>query len=86
MKSSYKRSREEDDLYSLVHSLHLMVSYLFCSVNREGARSAWTILGLASRAAQSLGLHKNCAAWQISPEEVEERSRVWWELLTYDLL
>ncbi|GAA5981002.1 hypothetical protein JCM10908_003948 [Rhodotorula pacifica] len=69
-----------------VKSLHLMVSYLFCSVNREGARSAWTILGLASRAAQSLGLHKNCAVWQISPEEVEERSRVWWELLTYDLL
>ncbi|POY70520.1 hypothetical protein BMF94_6434 [Rhodotorula taiwanensis] len=69
-----------------VKGLHLMVSYLFCSGNREGARSAWTLLGLASRAAQSLGLHKNCAQWDISAEEVEERSRVCWELLTYDLL
>lgn len=69
-----------------VKCLHLMVSYLFCSGDREGARSAWTILGLASRAAQALGLHKNCAAWGLSADVTEERARAWWEIFVYDLL
>lgn len=69
-----------------VKCLHLIVSYLFCSGDREGARSAWTILGLASRAAQALGLHKNCAAWGLSADVTEERARAWWEIFVYDLL
>lgn len=69
-----------------VEALHLMVSFLFVFGDKEGAKAAWTVLGIAIRAAQSMGLHKNCAAWGLGPDEVEERSRLWWETLTYDLL
>ncbi|GAA5838680.1 hypothetical protein JCM11251_003261 [Rhodosporidiobolus azoricus] len=69
-----------------VQCLHVMVSCLFCSGDKVGAKSAWTLLGLAMRAAQSLGLHKNCNSWNLPREETLERARTWWELFTYDLL
>ncbi|KAK4052952.1 hypothetical protein OIO90_004076 [Microbotryomycetes sp. JL221] len=69
-----------------VQALHVMVSFLFCSGDREGAKSAWTLLGATMRAAQSLGLHLNCESWNLPREETVERARTWWELFTYDLL
>ncbi|KAM0789787.1 hypothetical protein ACM66B_006639 [Microbotryomycetes sp. NB124-2] len=69
-----------------VQTLHVMVSFLFCSGDREGAKGAWTLLGAAMRSAQSLGLHKNCDSWNLPSEETAERARTWWELFTYDLL
>ncbi|KAM0747622.1 hypothetical protein T439DRAFT_292608, partial [Meredithblackwellia eburnea MCA 4105] len=69
-----------------VEALHTMVSFLFCLGDREGAKAAWPLLGLALRTAQSMGLHKDALRWGMDPSEVAERSRIWWETLVYDLL
>jgi len=69
-----------------VETLHGMVSYLFCSGDRDGGRQAWPLLGLCSRVAQGIGLHKRWNKASANPTEAQDRSRVWWEVISYDLL
>lgn len=69
-----------------VEALHTMVSFLFCLGDRDGAKAAWPLLGLCLRTAQSMGLHKDASKWGMAIVDAQERSRVFWETLTYDLL
>lgn len=69
-----------------VETMHGMVSYLFCSGDREAGRAAWPLLGLCSRTAQGIGLHKRWNQASANPTEAQDRSRVWWEVMSYDLL
>lgn len=69
-----------------VETLHGMVSFLFCSDDPDGGKAAWPLLGLCSRTAQGMGLHKRWNGAGRDPREAGERSRVWWEVISYDLL
>ncbi|KAI5459326.1 fungal-specific transcription factor [Mariannaea sp. PMI_226] len=52
-------------------------------VNNTG-RGIWTLNGLAIRAAQSIGLHRDGRVLNLSPFEAEIRRRLWWRLLSLD--
>lgn len=58
------------------------VLYLAALRTETDARAMWAMMGLAARAAQSFGLHKDGLHWdQLSPFSIEMRRRLWWQLL-----
>ena len=70
----------------MVQALHLMVNFLMHSEKATvGGESSWPLLRLAVAASQSIGLHRDGANWNLRPEEVEERRRVFWEINAYDI-
>lgn len=71
---------------AMVQALHLMVNFLMHSEKATiGGEASWPLLRLAVAASQSIGLHRDGANWQLRPEEVEERRRVFWEIHAYDI-
>ncbi|RYO91539.1 hypothetical protein DL764_008274 [Monosporascus ibericus] len=51
----------------------------------RNSRSEWVFLGLALRAAQSIGLHRDAANFpQLSPFNIEMRRRLWWHLYSHE--
>ncbi|KAI8600322.1 fungal-specific transcription factor domain-containing protein [Dissophora ornata] len=61
---------------SSIQALLLMVSYRFTSP-KSGGR-VWVMLGMATRMAQDLGMHRSSARWHLPPLETEIRKRLWW--------
>ncbi|KAI8248960.1 C6 transcription factor asaR [Colletotrichum sp. SAR 10_77] len=47
-------------------------------------RCVWTLYGLAIRAAQSIGLHRDGQSLGLSPFETEIRRRLWWYFIVRD--
>lgn len=50
----------------------------------NSGRAGFTLRGLAIRAAQSIGLHRDGENFKLSPLECEIRRRVWWDLFCTD--
>lgn len=69
-----------------VETLHMMVTYLFGIGNSDSAKAAWPLLGLAVRTACAMGLHRDASKWGLGPAQLNNRSRIWWECATYDIL
>lgn len=69
-----------------VETLHMMVSYLFNVGHSDGTKAAWQILGMCTRIACSIGLHRDASEWGLSVEQQEHRRVLWWECTTYDVL
>ena len=67
---------------TLVQALSLMSNYL---QKRNKPNSAFNCLGLASRMAMGIGLHKEFPSWNIFPLRMEIRRRVWWCLSVFDI-
>ncbi|KAH6675231.1 hypothetical protein F5X68DRAFT_264370 [Plectosphaerella plurivora] len=61
------------------------VLYLAALRGEADPRAMWAMMGLAARAAQSFGLHRDGGHWEhLSPFSVEMRRRLWWQLLDLD--
>ncbi|KAF3398006.1 Bikaverin cluster transcription factor bik5 [Penicillium rolfsii] len=67
-----------------VTSLQAMAIYLTCLRYTNSGRSGFTLRGLAIRAAQSIGLHRDGKNFKLPPLECELRRRLWWTLFTTD--
>ncbi|KAF9918041.1 hypothetical protein BX616_010512 [Lobosporangium transversale] len=65
-----------------IQALLLMVTYRFTSA-KSGGR-VWVMLGMATRMAQDLGMHRNSARWHLPPLEAELRKRLWWAVYVMD--
>jgi hypothetical protein len=46
----------------------------------------WTLMGLISRSAEQLGMHRDGTVLGLSPIETEDRRRLWWQLQHLDLI
>ncbi|KAF5258479.1 hypothetical protein FOXYS1_10942 [Fusarium oxysporum] len=65
-----------------VQALTIFLSVLQCE---ESTRYIWTLTGLLSRIAFSLGLHRDGSEFQnMAPFEVELRRRLWWHICFLD--
>ena len=64
-----------------VQALLLMGQYL---QNTMQLNRCWTVIGLAIRVAQGIGLHLNPSNWGISVIEKEMRKRIWWGCFVTD--
>ena len=51
----------------------------------DRSQSTWSLIGLAMRIAQGLGLHRDGDGHALSPFEGEIRRRLWWQILTLDM-
>ena len=67
---------------TLLQALTLATNY---QQKRDKPNSAYNYLGLSTRMAMGLGLHKEFQGWNISPLNMEIRRRVWWTLCVFDV-
>ncbi|KAF9880388.1 hypothetical protein CkaCkLH20_02342 [Colletotrichum karsti] len=67
-----------------VKLLEALAIYLAALRIHNPGRGLWTLNGLAIRAAQSIGLHRDGARFGLSPFESEIRRRLWWHLVARD--
>ncbi len=64
----------------------LQAAILYISVLRsdDGTRTVWSLIGLASHVARSMGLHRDGTAFNLSPFETEMRRRIWHQVCLLD--
>ncbi|KAG7095619.1 hypothetical protein E1B28_006343 [Marasmius oreades] len=67
-----------------VQSLSLMAIYEGLRSGENSIESTWALMGMATKLAQSIGLHRDCARWRLSPAEVQKRRALFWELFITD--
>lgn len=64
--------------------LQAFVLFNACLRGGEDTRTSWTLVGLAVRIAQSLGLHRDGSHFPITAFETEIRRRLWYEICILD--
>ncbi|KAG7115874.1 Bikaverin cluster transcription factor bik5 like protein [Verticillium longisporum] len=65
-------------------TMQAYVLYLAGLRTEDSPRVLWSLIGLAIRASQSFGLHKDGVHWGLPPFEIEMRRRLWWQLCALD--
>jgi hypothetical protein len=65
-------------------TVQALVLFLVCVRRHDDTRFVWSLTGLALRIAQSLGLHRDGAAFGLSPFDTEMRRRLWWQVCILD--
>ncbi|KAM5482194.1 hypothetical protein MaudMau93_006817 [Microsporum audouinii] len=73
----------------LLHSrsftlLQGLVLYLLCVRQHDDSRYVWTMISIAYRIAQGLGLQRDGTYFNLSPFETEMRRRLWWHICILD--
>ena len=56
------------------------------SLERFNTQSLWTLLGIAVRNGEKLGIHRDGTFLALKPTATEERRRLWWQLQYLDLI
>ncbi|KAK5988371.1 Aurofusarin cluster transcription factor aurR2 [Cladobotryum mycophilum] len=64
--------------------LQALTLYLLARRSYMNEQSIWLLAGLASRLAQTMGLHREHSLQRISPFEAEIRRRLWWQIVILD--
>lgn len=64
--------------------LQALVLFLICVRSEDDTRTVWSLSGLATRLAQSLGVHRDGTFFGLSPFETEMRRRLWWHISILD--
>ncbi|KAJ3882231.1 fungal-specific transcription factor domain-containing protein [Lentinula edodes] len=67
-----------------VQALSLMGIYEGMRSGENSIESTWALMGMATKLAQSIGLHRDCARWKLPPAEVQKRRALFWELFITD--
>ncbi|KAJ7081259.1 fungal-specific transcription factor domain-containing protein [Mycena epipterygia] len=71
---------------AMVQTLALIAIYEVPCAGENTIARAWPVFGLATKLAQSIGLHRDCAKWplKLTPAEVQKRRALFWELFIAD--
>ncbi|KAJ3542463.1 hypothetical protein NM208_g4082 [Fusarium decemcellulare] len=69
-----------------ISTLKALCLYIKANVDALTSRSLWSLMGLVSRSAEQLGLHRDGTVLGLSPIETEERRRLWWQLQHLDMI
>ncbi|CAL1714474.1 unnamed protein product [Somion occarium] len=67
-----------------VQAVSLMAAYQSACSQRYSNDSAWSVISLAVKLAQSLGLHRDSSQWKLDPKIVQRRRNLFWELATFE--
>ncbi|KAK2467174.1 hypothetical protein APHAL10511_000723 [Amanita phalloides] len=68
-----------------VQSIGLMATYHTLAGKKYSRDSAWCLMSLAAKLAQSIGLHRDSARWNLGSSIVENRRNVFWEVTAADV-
>lgn len=75
----------EEPNFDVLHALFFMIWWhLIFSDSKKSVGYAWNLMGLVTKLAQGLGLHRDNPRLKGIPEEYEKRSAIFWELLNLD--
>ncbi|KAG1769830.1 hypothetical protein EDD22DRAFT_868114 [Suillus occidentalis] len=66
-----------------IQTLALLAIYQGLCSGENSIESTWGIFGLATKLAQSVS-DRDCARWQLPPQEVQKRRALFWELFITD--
>ncbi|KAJ8094760.1 hypothetical protein PM082_010766 [Marasmius tenuissimus] len=66
-----------------IQSLLVMFRYHY-NMDRRSNEVRWLIIGVCSRVALKIGLHRDSSGWGLDPEEQQRRRRLFWELYMND--
>ncbi|PPR00530.1 hypothetical protein CVT24_005504 [Panaeolus cyanescens] len=79
------RSVYENPGVDSVRAMGLMAAY--CSLAGRGYTrdNAWCVMSFAAKLAQSLGLHRDSARWNLDPAIVQRRRSLFWEVFSSDV-
>ncbi|GJE93221.1 fungal specific transcription factor domain-containing protein [Phanerochaete sordida] len=69
-----------------VQAVGLMAGYHSLCSFRYTLESAWALGGLASKLAQSIGLHRDSAQWKLDDKIVQRRRNLFWELFIFEIM
>ncbi|KAF7534159.1 hypothetical protein G7054_g6502 [Neopestalotiopsis clavispora] len=69
-----------------VVALKALTVYMFVGLDCVSTQSLWTLMGLAIRNGEKMGIHRDGTMLGLSPSETEERRRLWWQLQYLDLI
>ncbi|EKM50097.1 uncharacterized protein PHACADRAFT_264633 [Phanerochaete carnosa HHB-10118-sp] len=69
-----------------VQAVGLMAGYHSLCSFRYTLESAWALGGLASKLAQSIGLHRDSAQWKLEDKIVQRRRNLFWELFIFEIM
>lgn len=79
------RSVFESPAIHTVQALALMGYYYSNRGKQYALGSAWSVITLASKLAQSMGLHRDPSRFNMSPKVVQRRRTLFWEIFSADL-
>ncbi|KAJ7283756.1 fungal-specific transcription factor domain-containing protein [Mycena rebaudengoi] len=68
-----------------VQAVLLMSSYHQIGAREYTMESSWSLICLGSKLAQSLGLHRDSARWNMDPKTVNRRRSLFWEMFSAEL-
>ncbi|KAJ3528129.1 hypothetical protein NM688_g8035 [Phlebia brevispora] len=69
-----------------VQAVGLMAAYHSLCSSRYTLESAWSLASLASKLAQSIGLHRDSAQWKLEEKIVQRRRNLFWEMFIFEML
>ncbi|EAL20713.1 hypothetical protein CNBE0780 [Cryptococcus deneoformans B-3501A] len=68
-----------------LQALHILAQFSNESEEGRNGDASWPLWGLSMRLIQAMGLHRDGARWDLDPELVEQRRRVFWECHSADI-
>ncbi|KAF4437485.1 hypothetical protein F53441_13022 [Fusarium austroafricanum] len=69
-----------------ISTLKALCLYIKANVDVLSSRSMWTLMGLMSRSAEQLGMHRDGTILGLSPIETEQYRRIWWQMQHLELI
>ncbi|KAF9646325.1 hypothetical protein BDM02DRAFT_3118827 [Thelephora ganbajun] len=67
-----------------VIAISLLASYHGNLGTENCLETAWDEMSLAIKVAQKIGLHREASRWNLDPQQVQKRRRLFWELMFQD--
>ncbi|KIR39584.1 hypothetical protein I307_01466 [Cryptococcus deuterogattii 99/473] len=68
-----------------LQALHILAQFSNESEEGRNGDASWPLWGLSMRLIQAMGLHRDGARWNLDPDLVEQRRRVFWECHCADI-
>lgn len=65
-------------------TLQAFLLHLISMRNVYGPRTTWTLMGIANRLAEGMGLHRDGTHQALPPFDTEMRRRLWWQMKLFD--
>ncbi|KAF8798605.1 hypothetical protein BYT27DRAFT_7203180 [Phlegmacium glaucopus] len=79
------RSVYESANMDTVKAMGLMATYHTLAGKKYSRDSAWCIMSFTAKLAQSIGLHRDSARWNMDPITVQKRRNLFWEVFSADV-
>ncbi|KAJ7034066.1 fungal-specific transcription factor domain-containing protein [Mycena alexandri] len=79
------RSVYDSPLFDTVRGVGLMATYHSLAGKKYSRDSAWCLISMAAKLAQSIGLHRDSARWYMDATMVQRRRTLFWEVFVADL-